>query len=217
MKKIQQPQGAILDAGLMSLQLSGLEHAEGVTGSVARVHTGQDGSESWFLTTPVQVTESIRNLNAAVLALDSDVAANVKRQAFTDSWSAWKAAWDGFQKDNDSTIKLLLHGTGAMWRQTEEYRKQLDGWRAAYQRETGNLAPSGPVPVAPGPGLPTKPKTNWALWGLGLAAIVGVGGYFYWKAMQPARRRVGELRERVGSAVLTRGASELRLRGGEGD
>jgi hypothetical protein len=216
--KVKQAQGAILETGLTALQFAGLDAAEGITGPVVNVQTGQDGGDGqWYLLTPSQVTESMRNLNAAVLALDSDIGANVTRQAFKDAWGAWKDAWNGFQNDNNSTLKLMIHGTGAAWRQNEQYRKQLDGWRTAYQKETGNLAPSGPAPVAPGPGLPQqKSGTNWWLWGFGLVALLGVGGYIFYRVSQPVRKRVDKVRHRVGTAVLTRGASEMRLHG-EGD
>jgi hypothetical protein len=216
--RVKQAQGAILETGLTALQFAGLDAAEGITGPVVNIQTGQDGGQgTWLLLTPTQVSESMRNLNASVVALDADVAANVKRQPFIDSWGAWKSAWDSFQKENDSFVKLMIHGTGVIWRQAEEYRKQLSGWRDAYQRETGNLAPSGPAPVAPGPGIPTqpqKPATNWWLWGLGLVALVGVGGYAFYRVSQPVRRKVGEARERIGMAVLTRGGSEMKTHGG---
>jgi hypothetical protein len=213
-------QGANLDLGMTALRFAGLEATESLTGPVVRTRsaTGQDQGQFFFLS-PSTVTESINNLDASVKALDADIAGNVHRQPFLVAWQAWKDAWTGFKNDNDSTIKLLLHGTGPVWRQAETYRIQLQGWRDAYVKETAGLAPSGPVPPAPTPVAPPKEPfwtpTKIAL-GVLIAGALGFATYRYWQSARKTEKRLRTAAEAYVGRRLTGGAGRTKMLG-EGD
>jgi len=141
--------------------------------------------------TPTKITfDQMKQIDAAVDALDAAVQAHVKRPAFRDAWGAWKKAWKSFFEDYSSKLRRLgatfLLSSDDLARQTDGYRTSLEKWYEAYAAEGDLPKPAG---VVPGTNLPPKKDEEEGFtvptWLWVLAATLGVGGaYLMYRAWQ---------------------------------
>jgi hypothetical protein len=220
-------QGANMDLGMTALRFAGLEAAEGLTGPVIRrpvqrTATGAEQGGQWFFLSPSTVAEAIVSLDAAFKALDADIRGNVRRAEFLSGWAAQLSAWSTFKADNDTALKLLIHGTGPVWRQAEVYRTQLSGWRDAYAKETG-FQPSGPGPSSMPLPKPQEPEPFWTPTKIAIAVLVagalGYATYRYWQSATKTSRRLRglaeeyALRRATGGLTGRAGASKMLAEG----
>jgi hypothetical protein len=151
-------------------------------------------------------------LDADVRGLDAEIVANVKRQSFLDMWTAYKASWDAFRRDNDTTFKVITHLPSSVDNLLEQQKVKFIERRRAYELETG-LASSVPIPQKPKP----PPEEGWSLSTkilLGLAAALAVGGFGYatYRYYQEAQRIKGRLQPLAEEAALA--ALGARMGGG---
>jgi hypothetical protein len=138
-------------------------------------------------TAPSVTYDKMRQINASVIALDSDVKANVKREVFKNAWAAWKGSWDQFfKKQSDDFYRAgNIFMSDELAAQTESYRVQLEGWQTGYRVEAG-------IPLV-GPVIPKEPEKDSGVkwWAVSLATLgmLGVGAllvYGFLKAKREA-------------------------------
>lgn len=168
----------------------------------------QPATTGW--TAPTLIYEKMRQINVSASALNSDVTANVRRDAFKSAWSAWFASWSAFfQKYQGTGAKLsALTFTDELFQQVLSFESQLVTWYDAYGREKdgdktvapASGAPPVPnVPIPPSKELPDAPDTSglvipWWAWVIGVGALAGAGymTYVYVKRAQAVRRMLDE-------------------------
>jgi hypothetical protein len=100
-------------------------------------------------------------LNVAILASSAPA-------DFKTSWALQLGGWKTFSVAARASVGFL--NASAVMDQTDRYGKQLEEWRASFEKIGGN-AP-GPAPVAPGQGVPSSSNTLGAATGLIVAAGV---------------------------------------------
>lgn len=200
---MDKPTISLYDLGAGLGVVAGLEMADQITRPVEGAHFKIAG----FLDAPDtdQVKSYLRDLDVAIETFKNDAAKNVTRETFLQSLNQWIFGWKQFVGSHSTTTQILLAGRDATMNQAREYQKQLEGWRDAYQRETGKT-PEGQIPTKPpeqkpGLGLST---TTWILLG---ATVLGLAGYATYKYVQRARE---DVRRAEG---LARGLAEKTILG----
>lgn len=164
-----------------------------------------------LLVSPAAARDKLGQVNAQVTTLDTEIKLNVQRPAFLTSWGEFRDNWQKFYDDHQSTVKILLTGTGTVDRKSNEYQAQLTSWYTALKAENPNAKLVFPPPLPP-TAPPDGPSVPW--WGISLLTLVGTGAlayisyasYVYAKEAQAKRRF---LEERVVPAVLDARAPAL--------
>ena len=183
----------------------------------AQLHTRQHGAPSHHAMpvpgpapiigiAPTVIYDRMRNIDGAARELNALVHANVKRPAFQTVWDGWFAKWRSFYEkyDPDSIWTKPEAKATVIWNsddiaaQTEGYRRDLEGFRAAYAAERDEKGNPLPPAISPVPSVPKAPDTApdkkdesswwsrffpsipWWGWMLG-AGAVGVGGYLLYR------------------------------------
>lgn len=171
-------------------------------------HHQQPASTGW--TAPTLIYDKMRQVNVSATALNSDIGAHVRREAFKGSWAAWFANWRAFfEKYQGMSSRLAaLTFTDELFQQVLSFESQLVSWYDAYGREKDGEKPVPPasgsppvpnVPIPPSKELPTAPPGDglvipWWAWVIG-AGMVGAAGYMtyvYVKRAQAIRRVLDE-------------------------
>jgi hypothetical protein len=190
---MNKPTIGLYDLGAGLGVVAGLEMADQITRPVEGAHFRISG----FLDSPDtdQVKSYMRDLDVSIESFKNDAAKNVTRPAFLQSLNEWLFGWKKFLSSHSSTTQILLAGRDTTMNQAREYGKQLEGWRDAYQKETGK-SPEGQIPTKPpeaGTGMATSTKV---LLGAIALAVVGVGGWVFYKSIQNAQSIANENIER---------------------
>ncbi len=168
----------------------------------------QQASTGW--TSPHVIHEKMRQVNMSALALNGDIGANVRREAFKGAWASWFANWRAFFEKYQGTMASLgaLTYTDELFQQTLSYESQLVSWYDGYGREKDGEKPVPPasgsppvpnVPIPPSKELPNAPDSSglvipWWAWVIGIGAVAGAGymTYVYVKRAQAIRRVLDE-------------------------
>jgi hypothetical protein len=127
----------------------------------------RDAEELGALVYPPGVIKAeLDTVNAGVTQLDSDIMASNVRDAFKKSWRLFVAEWQAFYKNNSGFWSRMW---GAVYEKATEYRKRVEQWREAFEREGGrSTSPGLTVPETPGTG-----KWKWVLLGAGGLLVAG--------------------------------------------
>ncbi len=106
---------------------------------------GDDGDDEIgaLVWTPAAIQAELDTVHTGVRQLDADVMASKVRQEFKNSWRVFVGEWWAYYQKNK----------GSWWGSTvekaHEYRRRLDEWRSAFEREGGvAVAPSVTAPPA---------------------------------------------------------------------
>jgi len=157
---------------------------------------------------PTMAQEKLRQVNAEVTTLDTEIKLNVQRPEFLKAWGDFKDNWQKFYDDHQSSTKIFLTGAGTVDRKSNEYQAQLLPWYTALKTENPNAKLTFPPPLPP-TAPPDGPTVPW--WGISLITLIGTGAlayisyasYVYAREAQAKRRF---LEEKVVPAVLERNA-----------
>ncbi len=141
--------------------------------------------------------EKMKQIQGAALALDIDIKANVKRQAFKDAWEKWFKGWTEFFDKYSGFLALgfknSLFDSDAVALQAEAYRRELMGdlpakigWVGGYAAEG---TPGSPLPRTTAPDVAplvfdpaVKPSEGLPWWVISLLVTGGisiVAGIYY--------------------------------------
>ena len=118
--------------------------------------------------TPGVIKAELEAVNTAANQLDVDIkaAANVRAE-FKGAWRGFLTEWQGFYKNNSGLWSRLW---GGVYEKAAEYRKRVEQWRQAMEREGGK--PSSPSVTVPEPA--TGGGWKWMLLGAGGLVVTGV-------------------------------------------
>jgi hypothetical protein len=116
--------------------------------------------------TPGVIKAEIEAVNTAAGQLDVDIKAAKVRDEFKRAWKGFFDEWKSFYKNNSGLWSRLW---GGVYQKAAEYRKRVEQWRQAFEREGGRATgPSAIVPEAPSSG-----SWKWALIGAGGLMVAG--------------------------------------------
>lgn len=121
-----------------------------------------------LIVTPGAIKDEIETVNAGVKQLDSDIMSSKVRDAFKKAWRLFASEWQRFYASKQG---WWARSWGSTWEKAVDYRKRVDEWRTAFQREGGqSTGPTLNVPVKGGGGS----FKWWAIGGLVVGgAILG--------------------------------------------
>ena len=129
-----------------------------------------------LIVSPAAVRDKLNQVNAQVASLDAEIRTNVTRPGFLTTWTQFKDNWQSFYDAHQSTVKVLLTGTGTVDRKANEYQAQLSSWYEALKTENPTARLVFPPPLPP-TAPPTGASVPW--WGISLLTILGTGALFY--------------------------------------
>jgi hypothetical protein len=160
---------------------------------------------------PAAAQEKLGQVNTQVTTLDTEIKLNVQRPDFLKAWGEFRDNWRMFYDDHQSTLKILLTGTGTVDRKSNEYQAQLTSWYTALKTENPNARLVFPAPLPP-TAPPEGPSVPW--WGISLITLVGTGAlaylsyasYLYAREAQAKRRFI---EDQIVPAVLEARAPAL--------
>ncbi len=119
-----------------------------------------------LLYTPGVIKAELEAVNTAATQLDVDIKAAKVRDEFKNAWRGFFAEWQSFYKANSGLWSRLW---GSVFEKAAEYRKRVEQWRQALEREGGrSSAPSAIVPEDSGGG-----GWKWILLGAGGLVVAG--------------------------------------------
>jgi hypothetical protein len=116
--------------------------------------------------TPGVIKAELEAVNTAATQLDVDIKASKVRDEFKNAWRGFLAEWQAFYKNNKGLWSRLW---GSVFEKAAEYRKRVELWRQALEREGGH--PSSPSIVVPESG---SSGWKWILIGAGSLVATGV-------------------------------------------
>jgi hypothetical protein len=164
-----------------------------------------------LIISPAAAQEKLGEVNTQVSTLDTEIKLNVQRPEFLKAWGEFKDNWQKFYDDHQSTLKILLTGTGTIDRKANEYQGHLTAWYTALKTENPSARLVFPPPLPPtappdGPSVPWWGVSLLTLAGTGVLAYISYASYVYAKEAQAKRRFI---EERVVPAVLEARAPAL--------
>jgi hypothetical protein len=128
---------------------------------------------------PAAQEARLREVGAAVEALNADIERHqvpadraALWQAWREQWARFLGEWRTFSRDTD----YLDRTWGSTANQIESYAAQYGAWAAAFVRQWGGR------PLAPllGSAMPPPPKWDWLKQvGIGIAIAVGAAGVLW--------------------------------------
>ncbi len=116
--------------------------------------------------TPGVIKAELEAVNTAAGQLDMDIKPAKVRDEFKRAWKAFLDEWKAFYKNNSGYWSRLW---GGVYQKAVEYRKRIEQWREAFEREGGR--PTGPSAVVPE--TPKAGSWKWALLGAGGLLVAG--------------------------------------------
>lgn len=170
---------------------------------------------------PERVRENAKALDLDMGVLDADIKNNVTRKDFVAAWTTFYGEWKAYFASHSSTASILAHGTGAVWRQVEDYRSRLNRWWNATRMEVPGakmVMTSASVPGSPNLDLDKPEPPFWTperavlatVFGLAAAAGLGFATYQYFKFMRHTVDKAEKLIPEVLPTVLAnKGLSSL--------
>lgn len=117
--------------------------------------------------TPGVIKAELEAVNTAATQLDVDIKAARVRDEFKNAWRGFFGEWQSFYKSNSGLWSRLW---GSVYEKAAEYRRRVEQWRQALEREGGrSSAPSviAPEPSSGGGGW------KWILLGAGGLVVTG--------------------------------------------
>ncbi len=119
-----------------------------------------------FIVTPGAMKAELDTVQAGVKQLDADIMSSKTRDAFKNAWQLFSGEWKAFYDSHQSLTSRLFHAT---YEKTIEYRKRLDEWKGALQRE--GVQATGPLLAVPQP--PPEPSSSFKWWAIGGLIVAG--------------------------------------------
>jgi hypothetical protein len=116
--------------------------------------------------TPGVIKAELEAVNTAAGQLDVDIKAAKVRDEFKRAWKGFFDEWKSFYKNNSGLWSRLW---GGVYQKAAEYRKRVEQWRQAFEREGGRA--TGPSAVLPE--TPSGGSWKWALIGAGGLMVAG--------------------------------------------
>lgn len=131
---------------------------------IASATSGEDVGA--LIVTPGAMKDELETVQAGVRQLDADIMSSKTRDAFKKAWQIFAGEWKRFYDSHQSLTSRLWHAT---YEKTIEYRKRLDEWRNALQRE--GVQSTGPLLAVPQPPAPSGSSLKW--WAIGGLVVAG--------------------------------------------
>ncbi|MDX2023246.1 MAG: hypothetical protein SF187_23635 [Deltaproteobacteria bacterium] len=128
-----------------------------------------------LIVTPGAMLDELNTVNNGVKQLDADISASKVREAFKKAWADFTVEWKKFY---DSKQGFFSRTWGSTMEKTIEYRKRVDEWRAAFNREGGLT--TGPTLNVPEPKGATGGSWRW--WAVG--GLLAGGAYIGVKVLR---------------------------------
>ena len=128
-----------------------------------------------LIVTPGAMLDELNTVNNGVKQLDADISASKVREAFKKAWADFMVEWKKFY---DSKQGFFSRTWGSTMEKTIEYRKRVDEWRAAFNREGGLT--TGPTLNVPEPKSATGGSWRW--WAVG--GLLAGGAYIGVKVLR---------------------------------
>lgn len=137
-----------------------------------------------FWITPGEARAEEDNVNAAVRALDADIASSMASASFRQAWALWKAEWSKFYASQGGVTGWLdRFMTAGGYDKAGEYRQQLEQWRQKFALEGGQpSAPSIQTQGSTGRPPATQPiadTAKYVMWTAGILAALWVASTIY--------------------------------------
>ena len=157
-----------------------------------------------LIVSPAAARDKLNQVNAQVTTLDTEMKLNIQRPEFLSAWGEFRDNWQKFYDDHQSTVKILLTGTGTVDRKANEYQVQLSSWYSALKTENPTAKLVFPPPL-PATAPPEGPSVPW--WGISLLTLAGTGALIYgtyasYVYLREARAKKRFLEEEVVPRVL---------------
>lgn len=83
-----------------------------------------------FYYSPGTILNEMNATDAAFTLLDMEITENNTPEAFQEKWGVFRDKWEEFYKNNKDYLSRMTFQT---YRQTMEYRNELQKWKEAYE------------------------------------------------------------------------------------